>query len=233
MSDRIRRSRRDIQSDEEASARLTAGFVVAGGLTFILLGVVLFTDVPAIGPKEGELAPNLSGKVHYLGATDWTDYDLYSEIDHSWSAEDNPEAKWFVIQFMDTDCIHCWQEASTMTDLYNQFGNRIEIISVAISLNIPNHDSDAAEIIAFQEKTSGDCNSGNNDCSERGGDPHDWAYFDDLGASTIDPWGVSGTPFVVILQPDGTVAWNQGQRTGTGQTPEIALNEQLPVLGGE
>lgn len=120
-----------------------------------------------------------------------------------------------------------------MSQLYNQYGNRVEFISVAVSLNIPNHDADNAEIIAFQEKTTGSCNQGNNDCSERGGDAHDWAYFNDLGASTLDPWGVQGTPFEVILQPNGVVAWNKGQRSGSGQTPETALQQMLPPLGGE
>ena len=56
--------RRNLVYDDNADARLTSGFVVAGALTFIILSVVLFTDVPPIGPNEGELAPNLIGEVH-------------------------------------------------------------------------------------------------------------------------------------------------------------------------
>ena len=94
MMNKVRRNR-NLITDENGDARITAGFVVAGGITFILLAVILFTDLPPIGPDEGELAPNLQGKVHYLGASDWVDFELYEETDSSWDAESNPEGGGF------------------------------------------------------------------------------------------------------------------------------------------
>ena len=132
MMNKVRRNR-NLITDENGDARITAGFVVAGGITFILLAVILFTDLPPIGPDEGELAPNLKGEVHYLGATDWVDFELYEEIDSSWDAESSPEAKWFFIQFMDTDCGYCWEEAAPMSQLEEAFGGRVTFISVALS----------------------------------------------------------------------------------------------------
>ena len=130
---------------------------------------------------------------------------------------------------MDTDCPHCWNEAGPMSDIESNFGDRLTMISVAVSLNIPSHDSDREEVVAFQEKASlMGCNSGNSDCSTRSGEPHDWAYFDDLDVTIMDTWGVQGTPFIVIIKPDGEVAWNQGQNQG--QEIMEALVEMLPVV---
>ena len=229
MMNEVRRNR-NLITDENGDARITAGFVVAGGITFILLAVILFTDLPPIGPDEGELAPNLKGEVHYLGATDWVDFELYEEIDSSWDAESSPEAKWFFIQFMDTDCGYCWEEAAPMSQLEEAFGGRVTFISVALSLDIPGHTASREEIIAFQEKSSLiECKGGDTDCSSRPGDPHNWAYFNDLSQSTLDPWGVQGTPFVVIVKPDGIVAWNQAARSG--EEVGNALYSMLPQVG--
>ncbi|MDP6741875.1 MAG: hypothetical protein QF807_00705 [Candidatus Thalassarchaeaceae archaeon] len=213
MSEGIRR--RNLRADEDGDARLTAGFVTAGVLTFIILAVVLFTDVPTIGPNEGELAPNLIGKVHMPSSSSWDDFELYEEIDHGWSNETDPNAKWFLIQFMDTDCGHCWTYSEQMSLIDDTFSSQLTIISVAVSLQIPNHDSSREEVVAFQDKASLQaCNGGDSDCASRPGEAHNWAYFDDLIGSNMDPWGVQGTPFIVVIQPDGIVAWNQAQHTG-------------------
>tara|TARA_B100001750_G_C15506564_1_gene600750 strand:- start:914 stop:1606 length:693 start_codon:yes stop_codon:yes gene_type:complete len=229
MSNRIRR--RSLRTNEDGDARLTAGFVTSGLITFIILAVVLFTDVPPIGPNEGELAPNLSGKIHMSGSSTWDDFELYDHIDHSWTNESDPGAKWFLIQFMDTDCGHCWSYSEQMTQIDEAFSSQLTTISVAVSLDIPNHDADRAEIVAFQEKGSLDvCNSNNVDCSTRPGNVHNWGYLDDLDGSYMDPWSVQGTPFFIILQPDGIVAWNQAQHHG--EEPGSALMSLLPVLEG-
>jgi hypothetical protein len=229
MMNKLRRNR-NLITDENGDARITAGFVVAGGITFILLAVVLFTDLPPIGPNEGDLAPNLQGEVHHLGASDWVDFELYDEIDSSWDAESSPEAKWFFIQFMDTDCIHCWNEAESMTQLEGAFGDRVTFISVAISLDMPKHSASREEVVAFQEKSSLlECKADGTDCSTRDGEPHDWAYFDDLSQTSSDPWNIEGTPFVVIVKPDGVVAWNQAAHLG--EEVGNALYGMLPQVG--
>lgn len=221
--------RRSLLKNEDGDARLTAGFVTSGLITFIILSVVLFTDVPPIGPNEGELAPNLVGEIHMSGSSTWDDFELYDEIDHSWDLESEPEAKWFLIQFMDTDCHHCWEYSEQMSLIDETFSSQVTTISVAVSLDITDHDSSKEEIIAFQDKISLDvCDARNADCSTRPGGVHNWGYLDDLGGSYMDPWGVQGTPFFVILQPDGIVAWNQAQHQG--EEPGSALMSLLPDL---
>jgi thiol-disulfide isomerase/thioredoxin len=204
--------RRVLLTDEDADARITSGFVIAGFLTFIMLAVVLFTDIPPIGPTEGLLAPNLTGDTHSLGSSGWQSFQLYDELDYDWEADSNSSSKWFFIQFMDTDCPYCWDDADMMSQVGNQFADKVTVISVAVSLDIPGHSSSTDEIIAFQEKTShSGCKGGGTDCSTRPGEAHNWLYLNDLFLSESDKWEIEGTPFVVIVRPDGIVAWNQGQ----------------------
>jgi hypothetical protein len=218
---------RTLLTDENADARLTSGFVIAGFLTFIMLAVVLFTDMPPIGPNEGELAPNLSGDAHTPGSASWQPFELYDEIDHGWDADSDSDSKWFLIQFMDTDCPYCWDEGETMSAMYTQFSEQVTFISVAVSLDIPGHSSSLEEVIAFQEKTShSGCKGGETDCSTRPGDAHNFVYLDDLRLSESDEWEIQGTPFMVILKPDGVVAWNQGQHA-PGSEAGQALYDML------
>ena len=220
-------SRRNLRSDEDADARLTSGFVTAGVLTFIMLAVVLFTETPEIGPYEGELAPNLIGKAHMSGSSTWVDFELYDELDFSWTDDSESDAKWILVIFMDTDCGYCWGKAEEMSMIHDTFGHHLNIISVAVNLNMGGHESSREEVVAFQDMLSfNGCNGGSTDCSSRGGAVHNWTYFDDLRATEMDTWGVQGTPFYVIIQPDGKVAWNQGQH----QDVEVAqaLFELMP-----
>jgi hypothetical protein len=228
MSEGIRR--RNLRADEDGDARLTSGFVTAGVLTFIMLAVVLFTETPVIGPNEGELAPNLVGEVHMSGSSTWVDFELYDEIDFGWTNDSDPNAKWFLIIFMDTDCGHCWVKAEEMSLIHDTFGDQVNIISVAVSLNMQNHESSREEVVAFQDKIAlNGCNGGSTDCSSRDGGVHNWTYFDDLRSDYMDTWGVQGTPSYTIIQPDGTVAWNQAQH----QDVEVgqALFTLLPIPG--
>ena len=39
-------------------------------------------------------------------------------------------------------------------------------------------------------------------------------YVDDLGSSIASDWELPGTPFNLILDGDGTVVWNQAERSG-------------------
>jgi len=131
---------------------------------------------------------------------------------------------------MQIDCPYCFDEAEKMSQLEEAFRERVTFISVALSLDIPSHSSSREEVIAFQEKSSLiECKGGDTDCSSRPGEPHDWAYFDDLSQSTLNPWKVQGTPFVVIVQPDGIVAWNQAAHGG--EDVGNALFSMLPQVG--
>jgi hypothetical protein len=181
------------------------------------------SDTPPTSTEEGLFVPNLEGKAHMLGSTDWIDYSLYDELQLSWTNDSNSNEKWILIQFMDTDCGYCMNSAEDMTVIHETYGGQLTLISVAVSLSIPNHESSREEVVAFQEKNSlQTCNGGDYDCSERPGEPHNWTYLDDLQGNYLGSWGILGTPSHIILQPDGIVAWNQAQHPG--QDVEQAIN---------
>ena len=102
-------------------------------------------------------------------------------------------------------------------------------------MNIGGHEGSKEEIIAFKDKTNygtdindGEgCNSGRNNCASRDGGVHDWQYVDDLNGDSMKSWDVSGTPFHIILKPNGEVAWNQAQHTTDGQSIDYALGIYL------
>jgi hypothetical protein len=109
-----------------------------------------------------------------------------------------------------------------MSELHSQWGGKVTFISIAVELGIQGHGSDRDEIEAFRDKTNygtekndgNGCNSGGSNCVERPGSAHAWNYVDDYNLNILRDYGVSGTPFMVLLQPDGYVAWNQGQSGG-------------------
>jgi len=188
-------------------------------------------------PRGEVLAPNLVGDIHLPGSP-WEEFELYDEFDHNWTSNYDSNAKWFLIQFTDTDCGYCWEEAGSMSLLEDDFGDRVTFISVALSLDIPSHDSSREEVVAFQEKTSLiACKGGDTDCASRPGDVHNWAYFDDLSLSTLNTWNVQGVPFVVILKPNGIVAWNQvwyqGSEVGLALTGLLTVHEVVNDSDGD
>ena len=184
------------------------------------------SDPPPNGTEEGLFVPNLEGKSHMLNSSDWIDYSLYNELQLSWTNDSNSNEKWFLIQFMDTDCSYCINSAEQMTVIHETYEDQLTLISVAVSIDIPNHESSREEVVAFQEKNSlQTCNGGDYDCSERPGEPHNWIYLDGLQSNYFDSWGISGVPYYIILQPDGIVAWNQAQHNG--QDLEQAINSLL------
>jgi len=210
--------------------RIVAGFALGSILTAIMILVVVIAPPATIGPSEGELAPDFSADAY--GGSNWENFKLSDSFDYEWEEGDSGE--WILIQFIDTDCPYCWNEGETLSNLHAQWSNDVEFITVAVELSINGHDSDRQEIEAFRDKTNygtdesdgNGCNSGRENCANRPGTTHNWEYID--GSSNIlKDWEVSGTPFLVILKPDGYVAWNQGENNG--ESIEDAMQR---VVGG-
>ena len=119
-----------------------------------------------------------------------------------------------------------------MSDRHNQYSEKADFLSVVVELSISGHESSKEEITAFKDKTNfgtdlndGDgCNSGRNNCASRNGEVHNWQYVDDLNGDSMQSWDVGGTPFHLILKPNGEVAWNQAQHTDDGQSIDNALS---------
>lgn len=212
-----RRRRALTQKGKDDDVRIIAGFALGSILTVIMLLVVIIAPPATIGPSEGELAPDFIADA-YNGAN-WEKFKLSDSFDYEW--EEGNDGEWILVQFIDTDCPYCWSEGETMSNLYSEWSNSVEFITVTVELSITNHNSDRAEVEAFRDKTSygtedndGDgCNSGRNDCINRPGTVHNWNYIE--GSSSImKSWEVTGTPFLALLKPDGYVAWNQYENPG-------------------
>ena len=54
---------------------------------------------------------------------------------------------------MDTDCPYCWVDGDEMSQLHSQWSDRVNFVTIAAELSIPDHDSTRGEIEAFRDKT--------------------------------------------------------------------------------
>ena len=146
---------------------------------------------------EGEMVPNFSGDAHDNGH--WNDFELYDYLNNN---------QFILIQFIDTDCPHCWNDAESMSDNYAQFGANGDVMFITVASGMLATDHSRAEIVAFQEK--GDfvgCNRDNN-CADRSGYVHNWLYVDDLDMQIFNVYNPPGVPVHLLLSPDGILIWN-------------------------
>ena len=121
-----------------------------------------------------------------------------------------------------------------MSQLHSQWSDRVNFVTIAAELSIPDHDSTREEIEAFRDKTSYfGCNSDRDDCIDRPGTPNNWPYVDDRSMSIMSQWGLSGTPVSFILEPDGTVAWNKNKHQGQGGDGEELSAALQRLVGGQ
>lgn len=221
---------RRLIDDEDAStavdARIIGFFAIAAVLSLVIVLAFVLAPPPNVGPSEGQLAPNFSGKVHNSGI--WEDYTFYDSIDRDW--QDGQSGQWFLIQFMDTDCPHCWNDAAEMSEHHESWSTQVTFITVAVELQISGHDGSRAEIEAFKLKESyAGCYGGERNCADRPGEVHNWRYFDALTGDTASDWQIPGTPFSVLVQPDGVVAWNPQQHRNDGDSIDAAVQRLVGV----
>jgi len=218
----------------DGDSRMTSFLVTSAVLSVVAIIFVSLSSPYSIGPAEGQIIPNLGGEVYESGA--WSDFDLHSMFDRDW--EEGDEGQWIYIQVMDTDCPYCFNEGDEMSDRYNQYGLKADFLSVVVELSIGGHDGSRAEFTSFKDKTDygtnnddgNGCNSGKANCADRPGDIHNWAYVDDLDMTAMSAWDVTGTPFHILLKPNGEVAWNQAEHVnndGQRQTIDNALSNFL------
>tara|TARA_B110000438_G_scaffold299983_1_gene351312 strand:+ start:5747 stop:6439 length:693 start_codon:yes stop_codon:yes gene_type:complete len=210
-----RRNMNSLVDDENADARISSFFSISAILTVV--GVIIWTLAPPpdIGPAEGQLAPDIVGEAHSNGA--WEEFRLYDYINHSWTKGESGQL--IFLQFMDTDCPHCWSDAPKMDDLYTNYGSNGAVAFVTISAGMLSSDHSRGEIVAFQEKGDRDgCYHDERNCQNRDGGVHDWPYVDDLSMRVFKDYDIPGVPFHLLLSPDGTVIWNSGMH-GEDQDP--------------
>jgi hypothetical protein len=205
---------KSLLNDENADARVNSFFTISAILTAVLIIVWTLAPPADIGIDEGQLAPDIVGEAHVNG--NWNDFRLYDYINHTWTQGE--QGTFIFLQFADTDCSHCWSDASQMTALHSQFGiggssSLDDVEFITISVGMLNTDHSRAETVAFQEKGDREGCNQNRNCAERGGEPHNWPYVDDLSLRAFNDYNLPAVPFHLLLSPDGIVVWNSGLHT--------------------
>jgi len=214
--------RRNLLLDDAADGRLSSFMTVASVFFIGLMFIAVSTDPVKIGVNKGEMPPNITGEARIANSA-WFSFDLYAKFNQSWDGNITTE-RWFVIEFMDTDCPACWHDADTMSQIDTQFGGVIITIVVVAQLNIAGHESSRKEIEAFQDKTDFEgCYTGNRNCADRPGDIHQGSngnlfyYVEDLSGKSFADWNLQETPTCFLLKPNGLVAFNSAQEGGCQQ----------------
>ena len=118
-----RRRRALTQKGRDDDVRIIAGFALGSILTVIMLLVVIIAPPATIGPSEGELAPDFIADA-YNGAN-WEKFKLSDSFDYEW--EEGNDGEWILVQFIDTDCPYCWSEGETMSNLYSEWSNSVNL----------------------------------------------------------------------------------------------------------
>ncbi|HIF04650.1 MAG TPA: redoxin domain-containing protein, partial [Candidatus Poseidoniales archaeon] len=144
----------------------------------------------------------------------WTDFQLSDHFNHSWS-EGEP-GQWILLQFMDTDCPHCWREAEDMSNHWPVYGETGAVLYITISVEVVGSGHSKGEIVAFKEKQDFDGCKKDSNCKDRPGESHPWMYVNGLNSGAKDDYKLPGVPFDLLLSPDGIVAWNGVQHTTDG-----------------
>ncbi len=177
-------------------------------------------QLPEYGPWEGFLAPLTTAEARDLGG-EWHEWSLQDHFNMSWNGtragmQNGSDEPWVLIEFLSTDCVHCWNAADDMSDLHFQYGARVVFLSFAVNFSSNDYfNASRDEVAAFQDKSQhSGCRGNQHDCSTRPGDAHDWLYVDDRNQSAMYDFASQGTPMFVIIQPNGLIVWHQYQHDG-------------------
>jgi len=215
-------------NDERAGTAAAEGAFVVVILIIISLATTFQnTEVIGRGVNIGDTAPELVSQAHMMGSDEWDSFNLADEINPQWAEGDS--GKHILIDFIDTDCPYCWASAPEMTEINEKYGENIKMFTVVVSfVELQGHEGSRDEIIAYQEKLSGEmCKASQVDCAEREGNPHDWPFIDDLDLSERSKWDVEGTPSYFLLKPNGEIVWTSDKNAGLSIDQAVAA-----VVGG-
>ena len=203
---------RMLKNDEDADARMLSFFGISGVLSVVAIAVFVLSPPANIGVAEGQLAPNFASQAY---DNSWSSFELYDHIDQTWV--EGEEGQWVFLLFIDTDCPYCFESGDEHTDMHNGYANSVKFLTVVTELQISGHESSKAEIVDYKEKNDNSgCKSERANCNQRPGDVHNWPYIDDLDRSIAEDYNLPGTPFYLLLSPDGIVQWNSGQHSNQG-----------------
>ena len=200
-----------LKNDEDADARVASFFAISAIMTVVMIVVWTLAPPPSVGVKEGQLAPDIIGEAHHSGS--WSDFRLYDYFNHSW--EEGQPGQYIFLQFMDTDCPHCWSDAEVMGANYDNWGANGAVAFITISVGMLKTGHSRAETVAFQEKGDFEgCYQDDRNCKDRSGDTaHDCPYVDDISMKAFRDYNPPGVPFHLLLSPDGIVVWNSAMHS--------------------
>ena len=220
---------RMLNNDEDADARIMSFFGISGVLSVVMVSVFLLSPPADIGVAEGQLAPNFASQAYDGFNGPWSDFELYDYIDQTWT--EGAEGEWVFLLFIDTDCPYCFDSGDDHTNWHNQWGASVQFLTVATELQITGHSSSLKEIEDYKTKQDNSgCRSDKANCDQRPGDAHPWPYIDDLDRSIAKDYNLPGTPFYLLLSPDGIVQWNSGQHSNDQLSdPAAALQYHIGV----
>jgi hypothetical protein len=207
---------------------ITIILILTASVTFL---VIYSVDSKNTGVSEGQLVPDIVSKGHAADGT-WDDFRLYDYINHSW--DEGEPGEYIFLQFMDSDCGHCWNDAQVMSDNHAAYGASGAVVFITVSVGMLASDHSRAEIVAFQEKGDfvGCYESVAPNCNDRPGEPHDWIYVDDLNQDAFQDYNLRGVPFHLLMSPDGIVVWNSGAHDQDDPLHEASAAIQEYVVGG-
>ena len=194
---------------------------------------------PDYGPWEGDMVYPMRALARELEG-EWIEWALHDHFNNTWNGttsgeENGSDSKWILIEFLSTDCGHCWNAADDMTSFHNDYGDRVEFLSFAVNFSSNDYfNATPEEVAAFQDKTTHNgCRANQYDCADRPGEPHDWLYVDDRNQSAMHEFAAQGTPMFVIIQPNGVVAWHQYQHNGDAGEDQESIVDALQRFFGQ
>ena len=211
--------RRNISN--EAGAR-SDGLMLVSVVLIAAFTYIAFTTNPIYtGIGVGDRVPELEGQI-YDGST-WTDFNLEDHIDPMWAEGDG--GTWFMIEFMDTNCGYCQQQAAEDIPTWQGqwLGDNpprstpdnvsVEFLAVSISL--------------WDEDTQGKSYGRTVIESFRNDNGHNFAYMDMQDNSHQDAWGNFGTPTYFLIGPNGIIE-NVNLDADGGYTIWDAMEDKIP-----
>ncbi|HJN55569.1 MAG TPA: hypothetical protein QF646_04195 [Candidatus Poseidoniales archaeon] len=181
-----------------------------------------------IGPWEGNQSLNILADGHALDTVEWQPFELCK----SWN-NGTDEAIPTMLIFASTDCGHCWNHGTTISQWEIDYAGRMTILILAV--NFETNDkftADRNEVEGFQGKLTGPlCYQDSRSCADRPGDAHTSLYLDDLNQTQMGAWQVSSTPTHIIIGNDGIVLWHQKQHRsdlgGDGENTQSAIERLI------
>ena len=211
--------RRNISN--EAGAR-SDGLMLVSVVLIAAFTYIAFTTNPIYtGIGVVDRVPELEGQI-YDGST-WTDFNLEDHIDPMWAEGDG--GTWFMIEFMDTNCGYCQQQAAEDIPTWQGqwLGDNpprstpdnvsVEFLAVSISL--------------WDEDTQGKSYGRTVIESFRNDNGHNFAYMDMQDNSHQDAWGNFGTPTYFLIGPNGIIEYVNLDADG-GYTIWDAMEDKIP-----